>query len=415
MGPITLFDKSFLQSLSLDESVWFDHFFLTNVCPLFFVETLADLEKSVDEGRTPEQEVGIIADKFPQMHGTPSAYHATLCVNELLGYPVASFSSKFGQIPVAGGHLVKSDGRSAAVIEKSPESQAFTRWQNREFLETEREFAQDWRSNLAALDLHQAGEFFRRLGIDARSCKTLADAAGLAKSVVYGTPGAIGMLKLAFWMLNIPADIRPIVEKRWRRAGRPSLNEFAPYAAYVLVVEIFFQMALASGLIHSGRNSNQVDIGYLFYLPFCMMFVSNDKLHRRCAPLFLRDNQEFVWGFDLKSGLTQVNLHYKDQPASITEKGVITFTDPPPELPNNIVLDLWGRFVPKALVENIEEPETDHESPSAETISKFADAPALLPREVDFDPGNPDGILLKRSISRKKGSWYQIPKSHQSQ
>ena len=104
-------------------------------------------------------------------------------------------------------------------------------------------------------------------------------------------------------------------------------------------------------------------------------------------------------------------MHYKDQSASITEKGVITFTDPPPELPNNIVLDLWGRFVPKALVENIEEPETDHESPSAETISKFADAPALSRREVDFDPGNPDGILLKRSITRKKGRWYQIPKS----
>ena len=43
MGPITLFDKSFLQSLKIDESVWFDHFFLTNVCPLFYGETLGGL------------------------------------------------------------------------------------------------------------------------------------------------------------------------------------------------------------------------------------------------------------------------------------------------------------------------------------------------------------------------------------
>jgi hypothetical protein len=35
MGPIALFDKSFLQAISLDESVWFDHFFLAVVCPLF--------------------------------------------------------------------------------------------------------------------------------------------------------------------------------------------------------------------------------------------------------------------------------------------------------------------------------------------------------------------------------------------
>ncbi len=65
MGPITLFDKSFLQSLSLDESVWFDHFFPTNLCPLFYVETLADLDKAVRSGRTPEQEVGIIASVHP--------------------------------------------------------------------------------------------------------------------------------------------------------------------------------------------------------------------------------------------------------------------------------------------------------------------------------------------------------------
>jgi hypothetical protein len=45
MGPVALFDKSFLQSLSLDDAVWFDHFFAPVICPIFFVETLADLKK----------------------------------------------------------------------------------------------------------------------------------------------------------------------------------------------------------------------------------------------------------------------------------------------------------------------------------------------------------------------------------
>jgi hypothetical protein len=71
MGPIALFDKSFLQSLSLDESVWFDHFFIPNVCPLFYVETLADLEKPAREGKTSDQEVRVIADKFPEMTYIP--------------------------------------------------------------------------------------------------------------------------------------------------------------------------------------------------------------------------------------------------------------------------------------------------------------------------------------------------------
>ncbi len=50
MGPSALFDKSFLQSLSVDESVWFDHFFSANISPLFYIETLADLDKEMSRG-----------------------------------------------------------------------------------------------------------------------------------------------------------------------------------------------------------------------------------------------------------------------------------------------------------------------------------------------------------------------------
>jgi hypothetical protein len=44
-GPTTLFDKSVLQSLTIDDSVWFDTFYLPSITPLFFVEVLADLER----------------------------------------------------------------------------------------------------------------------------------------------------------------------------------------------------------------------------------------------------------------------------------------------------------------------------------------------------------------------------------
>lgn len=44
-GPIIIFDKSALECLNVDEALWLDNFFLTNITPLFFVETLADLQK----------------------------------------------------------------------------------------------------------------------------------------------------------------------------------------------------------------------------------------------------------------------------------------------------------------------------------------------------------------------------------
>ena len=65
MGPITLFDKSFLQSLSADEALWFDHFSLPVVCPVFYIETLADLAK-VATKKTAEEVVTDIARKFPE-------------------------------------------------------------------------------------------------------------------------------------------------------------------------------------------------------------------------------------------------------------------------------------------------------------------------------------------------------------
>jgi hypothetical protein len=57
-GPIIIFDKSALESLNVDEALWLDNFFLSNITPLLFVETLADVQKQVARGRTPEQVVG---------------------------------------------------------------------------------------------------------------------------------------------------------------------------------------------------------------------------------------------------------------------------------------------------------------------------------------------------------------------
>ena len=70
MGPITIFDKSFLEALNIDEAVWFDNFYRTNIKSLFFAETLADLEKKMAAGRTQEEIVGSIAYRTPVLHSS---------------------------------------------------------------------------------------------------------------------------------------------------------------------------------------------------------------------------------------------------------------------------------------------------------------------------------------------------------
>ncbi|MEE9493410.1 MAG: hypothetical protein V3W04_08545 [Gammaproteobacteria bacterium] len=199
MGPITLFDKSFLQSLSLDESVWFDHFFAPVVCPLFYVETLADLGKQGSAGRTPEQEVGIIADKFPEMHGTPNVQHVTACTGELFGHRVPMT----GQILLAEGRPVKSGGQTGIVVDESSESKAFSRWQKREFANIERDQATGWREMVTNLDLNEMGNRFRKLGIDGKSCKTLEQAKEFADQIVSSRENPFERMQLALLFLNI--------------------------------------------------------------------------------------------------------------------------------------------------------------------------------------------------------------------
>jgi hypothetical protein len=72
-GPIVIFDKSLLEALSLDETVWLGQFYRINMTPLFFVETLADLEKAPRDDRTPEQVVERLAEKTTAISADPNA------------------------------------------------------------------------------------------------------------------------------------------------------------------------------------------------------------------------------------------------------------------------------------------------------------------------------------------------------
>src|SRR3546814_18905290 len=70
-----IFDKSFLQGLTVDEAVILDQMFSCVVTPLFFVETMADLTKETARGRTAEQVVGGLAERTPVAHSYINTYH----------------------------------------------------------------------------------------------------------------------------------------------------------------------------------------------------------------------------------------------------------------------------------------------------------------------------------------------------
>ena len=80
-----------------------------------------------------------------------------------------------------------------------------------------------------------------------------------------------------------------------------------------------------------GKADNKVDIAYLYYLPFCHVFVSKDNLHKRVVPLFMRDDQSFIDADELKADLQKLDAHYSALPDEVRNSGFHKFAKYPPE------------------------------------------------------------------------------------
>ncbi len=113
------------------------------------------------------------------------------------------------------------------------------------------------------------------------SFRNLAEVKAMADQAVAGHRGRFVLLRGALHFLGIPPAMHATIISRWKAAGGTPLADFAPYTHYLLTVEVFFHLAIASALIGTDRAYNRVDIAYLYYLPFCMIFTSGDKLTRK--------------------------------------------------------------------------------------------------------------------------------------
>ena len=241
---------------------------------------------------------------------------------------------------------MKGGGRTGVVYDESREMKAYSRWREEQFLNVEHEFAAGWRRTLEEADMDEIAKGIRKMGVDGKRCTSLAQAKNMAQAFVQSSTKPIERLGTAVEFFQIPRRHHAALIETWKNRGQPTLATFAPYAAHVLMVEMFFHLAVAARLISPDRPSNRTDIAYLFYLPFCKMFVSSDKLHRRTASLFLRGNQEFVWGVDLKGDLKRLNAHFSALPAKEREQGVMRMARHPPVEGGFLTTALWRKLMP---------------------------------------------------------------------
>jgi hypothetical protein len=362
---------------------------------MFFVETLADLEKKVREGQTPEQVVGVIAAKTANLTADPNVHHQRLIIHSLVSGDVGMD----GRPHVEGGRPVKSRGKPGIVYERTPEAEALDRWQKQRFLDVEREFAKSWRETLAGSPIRKLTP--QQAFADGKRPKTLEEVKQLAEQAVGETGEAFDRL---LDLLLIPQAYRPTIIGRWIRAGQPPIPAFAAYAAHCATVVHFFRLAVAADLISSERASNSADIAYLFYVPFCHVFISNDKLHAKTVPLFMRAEQRFILGTDIKADLRKLDAHFSALPQEELDRGLMMFEAPDDD--QYLTTRLWREFMP-GWEPGKKDPVTSPEK-TKELLDEFNDAAAAPASGASIGSDDADFVIIKRSVPVKMGKWRVV-------
>lgn len=407
MGPVLIFDKSFLQSISLDESVWLEQFFLTNIIPTFFVETLADIEKEPKKReRHPIDIVGDLSKKTPGMGTAPNIDYFRLVLGNLIGQEVEMNPHR----PIIDGGEYKRapDGSIEIHYEKFPYTAALERWKEGKFVEIERKVAKDWRDTLSLVSFDSMIARITNIVPKGTKLSSLQDIKNFLDEFM-NNPDRNALI-LGLGVLGVPFEAYKEILPRWDKEKPKSLNEFAPYFSYVLKVQYLFYLAMERGLISKDRPSHVIDLSYIYYLPFCSIFVSYDKLHALLSPFFLEEDQKFIIGSNLKNGLSSLNAYYSKFKDEIEEVGVLSFAQQPPKDLKNEVSDLWDFCFPNWR-ENKEEDKVEKEEKEfLEYLKEKEEKSVPISVPSNFKSDDVGGMLFKHKVAVRKGSWRTLPK-----
>jgi len=426
MGPIAIFDKSFIESLSKEEAMFFDGFFLSNIAPVFYVETLADLHKKKKKGkvqRSGEDIVKEVVEKTPVISSSPNVFHQRIVVGDLMGQEVQISPHR---IIVSGGEYYRrSDGKVGISYKEFPEAAALDRWKRGKYTEVEREVAGEWRRLLTLASYDDVIELAKnevRLGVSFSSIEEVRDYVEEAIGAKHNQ-----FIYFALNMLGVPERFQKKIRKRWSSTRQSVIpfNDFAPYAAHVLKILWFFYLCVEKGFLHlshKGKPTNIIDLSYLFYLPFTMVFISSDKYHKIIAPLFIDKEQIFIDGKELKKGLAQLADFYKTLPKEIIEnRGMINLTtNHPPFLETPIskiydqllgitwrksAEDFWGK-VSEPLPSN---PELIKQLKKESEVRQVIDA-----RDVSSSD-DAASMVFKKMVPRQRAGWNMLPRGAEEQ
>ena len=321
--PTIMIDKSTFEPLSYPETICMGRYYVPVNTHVLLSEIGADLKKDFskdfDGKRTAEEVVSKLANRLHGLHRFNTSWYTLLSLS-LLGekIPVEDM------VPIyLDAKVTYTPGIGRGIyLEEQQERKTLRAWADGEFSESDYEMAKRWRAGIENIDLTQQRDLGKEL--QSLKAKSMEDIPEMVKDLLNNPVYQLELMQFLVKLAGVSEETSTEIFNRWNRGGMLPIQDFSQYGYYCLKVYFTFWWALFSGLV-GPRATHYIDLHYLYELPFCRIFSSNDKFHKKLAPLLLTDGQIFIKGTDLKSDLKRIE-EYAD---SMREGGPFPFPYPP--------------------------------------------------------------------------------------
>lgn len=341
MGPIIILDKSTFQSLSKEEHFILDIHFKENLTPILGMELLGDLRKETPGTKSAEQKLSELADKFGGSGPATNIGYRSLCIESLLGN---HFPLDGRIIPQSTRAVRDPDMGWGIIIDLSPFNHAILRWQDGKFEEFEREFSTFWRQVTQNLNLNSFRDQLNAYHVILPRVDNFQELQETVDTLLTTVAHQEIWFSWLLSQLSLPPAIEALIVARWNVRHAMLMKYFSPYSFHCLRAFLMLLLGTRHKLIQ-WQPTNLLDVQYLYYLPFCMVFASNDYLHHDLAPLLIRKNQSFIAGDILKADLSRI-LAFREGLNELERKKLIyALGSYPPPKKDSVVYLLWKRHM----------------------------------------------------------------------
>jgi hypothetical protein len=240
------------------------------------------------------------------------------------------------------GELLNApNGQKVIKIHPSLEADALDRWKEGNFTEVDKLISKFWREQTTRPNiLIDLQKYLRSEGPEFKNLETQEDILNLINIAFENRELHVSLLDMVIKEFGIPQSSASEIFYRWETSVDKDLRKFAPYSFFCLTVKILFNICLLKNII-GPRATNLLDLEYIYYLPFCRVFVSDDSFHEKLVPTLLTSGQLFLTGKEIKEDLIKI----AQAKLTLSDVDLNRAHSEPPRIKELLIYKIWNHML----------------------------------------------------------------------